>query len=145
MDNKVNNKTKLITKQQKLGQYFTKNNELKEKVYSFIKNKPKIILEPSIGRGDLIDFIKLKNENYEFHMYEIDNTINFLESINKENIIFGDFLEKNIEIKYNTIIGNPPYVKKYNNKKTKNKGSTINNNQNNIISTSGNLYLKFIN
>ena len=31
-----------------LGQYFTTNNELKEKVYEFILNKPSNILEPSI-------------------------------------------------------------------------------------------------
>ena len=30
-----------------LGQYFTKNLSLKEKVYSFILNNPDIILEPS--------------------------------------------------------------------------------------------------
>ena len=34
--------------QHQLGQYFTTNEELKEKVYSFILNKPNNILEPLI-------------------------------------------------------------------------------------------------
>ena len=44
-------------------------------------------------------------------MYEIDESIKFLPIINFKNIIFGDFLVQNIEKKYDTIIGNPPYVK----------------------------------
>lgn len=43
-----------------LGQYFTTNTELKQKVYDYILNKPHRILEPSIGRGDLIIFITSK-------------------------------------------------------------------------------------
>ena len=43
-----------LTKQRvkKLGQYFTTNNILKEKLYEFILNDPLNILEPSIGQGD---------------------------------------------------------------------------------------------
>ena len=44
-------------------------------------------------------------------MYEIDKNIKILNTIDKKNIIFGDFLEKKIIKKYDTIIGNPPYVK----------------------------------
>ena len=44
-------------------------------------------------------------------MYEIDESIEFLDEIDTEQIIFGDFLEQDIRRKYNTIIGNPPYVK----------------------------------
>lgn len=84
-----------------LGQYFTTNEILQNKVYEFIKNNPTKILEPSIGRGDLI-----KNNKYKFDMYEIDDTITFLNHINKKNIIFGDFLKQTINKKYKTIIGN---------------------------------------
>lgn len=94
-----------------LGQYFTKNNELQTKVYEFILNKPKNILEPSIGRGDLINFILNKNKTIKFDMYEIDNTIQLLDNIEQEKVIYGDFLEQNIKCKYITIIGNPPYIK----------------------------------
>jgi len=94
-----------------LGQYFTKNIILKEKLYNFILNKPKNILEPSIGRGDLIEYVKLQNPDLNFDMYEIDNTIKFLDCINVDNINFGDFIKKKISKKYITIVGNPPYVK----------------------------------
>lgn len=88
-----------------LGQYFTKNAVLKEKVYSFILNNPSKILEPSIGRGDLI------LSEYSFDMYEIDESIELLDHITKSDVIYCDFLQENINIKYDTIIGNPPYIK----------------------------------
>src|ERR1700747_652571 len=96
---------------QKLGQYFTTNDILKEKLFEFILNEPDNILEPSIGQGDLIQYVKKKLSNVTFDMYEIDDTINFLKTIKKKDIIFGDFLKKKINKTYDTIIGNPPYVK----------------------------------
>jgi len=93
------------------GQYFTKNIFLKSSLYKLILNNPSTILEPSIGRGDLVEYINSMNNNIKFDMYEIDNTIKLLSSINKDNINYGDFLEYEIENKYDTIIGNPPYVK----------------------------------
>jgi len=107
----------------KLGQYFTKNIDLKERLFNLILNNPDTILEPSIGRGDLIEYISNKNLKIEFDMYEIDKNIILLECIDKNKIIYGDFLEYNIKKKYKTIIGNPPYIKKKN----------------------GNIYLDFIN
>jgi len=109
-------------KKHEKGQYFTTNNFLKENVYKLIENNPSIILEPSIGQGDLIDYIKKKNTEIIFHSYEIDKTIQLLPSIKNENIIYGDFLKQDINLKYDTIIGNPPYVK----------------------TKTGNLYLNFI-
>jgi adenine-specific DNA-methyltransferase len=44
-------------------------------------------------------------------MYEIDNTIELLNGIEKCDVIYGDFLEQDIKKRYKTIIGNPPYVK----------------------------------
>jgi len=58
-----------------LGQYFTTHIQLKEKVFEFILNEPTIILEPSIGQGDLISFIMGKMTNVTFDMYEIDTEI----------------------------------------------------------------------
>lgn len=37
---------------QNLGQYFTSNTALKEKVFEFIKNSHDNILEPCIGRDE---------------------------------------------------------------------------------------------
>lgn len=95
----------------KLGQYFTTNEILKEKVFEFILNNPKNILEPSIGQGDLVDFVLKKTPEILFDMYEIDTTIKLLNSIEKEKVIYGDFLQQNIKKKYKTIIGNPPYIR----------------------------------
>ena len=93
------------------GQYFTKNEILQEFVRRLILNKPNKILEPSMGRGDLIKYIQSITPNIEFDLYEIDETINFLPEIQKEQIHFGNFLQQEINNKYKTIIGNPPYVK----------------------------------
>jgi len=100
-----------MTKKHNLGQYFTTHIELKEKVFEFILNNPSNILEPSIGQGDLITFIIDKLPSITFDMYEIDTEIKLLDKINRDNIIFGDFLKQTIIKKYNTIIGNPPYIR----------------------------------
>lgn len=94
-----------------LGQYFTTNKKLKEKVYEFILNEPSNILEPSIGQGDLITFITDKIPNITFDMYEIDKNIKLLDKIQKDNIFYGDFINQKIIKKYKTILGNPPYVR----------------------------------
>ena len=103
------------------GQYFTTNKSLQNKVLEFIKNKPKRILEPSIGQGDLVKYIT-NNCNVKFDMYELDKSIELLEGVDREKVNYGDFMKANITKKYKTIIGNPPYIKK----------------------SSGNLYLEFI-
>ena len=113
MDNiKINkdNKKQLKIKHN-LGQYFTTNIELKDIVYNFILNGPENILEPSIGQGDLISYIKIKNPNITFDMYEIDTNIKMLNNIDRNKIIFGDFMDQQINKLYKTIIGNPPYVR----------------------------------
>lgn len=94
-----------------LGQYFTTHNELKQKVFQFILNEPSHILEPCIGQGDLIVYIKDKIPTITFDMYEIDKTIPLLDKVNKECLIYGDFLKECITKTYKTIIGNPPYVR----------------------------------
>ena len=95
----------------KLGQYFTKNSQLKEKVFEFILNEPFNILEPSIGQGDLIVFITDKMPNITFDMYEIDTKIKLLDKIEKNKVIYGDFMKQTVAKTYKTIVGNPPYVK----------------------------------
>jgi adenine-specific DNA-methyltransferase len=97
-------------KREKLGQYFTECDVLKEKLFSFILNKPRRILEPSVGRGDLVEYVSERLDSH-FDMYEIDKDIPVLSSIDKEKINYCDFLEQNISKRYKTIIGNPPYVK----------------------------------
>ena len=93
------------------GQYFTKDISLQDNVFKMIKNNPDTILEPSVGRGDLVQYSQRQNSKIKFDLYEIDKSILFLDCIDKEKIIFGDFLSHNISKRYDTIIGNPPYVK----------------------------------
>lgn len=100
-----------MTTKHDLGQYFTTHNELKEKVFEFILNNPSNILEPSIGQGDLITFIKEKTPTTTFDMYEIDTKIKLLGEIQKDNVIYGDFMKQTITKTYKTIVGNPPYVR----------------------------------
>ena len=104
-----------MTLQHKLGQYFTTNEALQETVFKFILNTDiDKILEPSFGRGDLVKYIKNKLPlNVIFEIYELDDTIEFLEDIYADNInmYIGDFLTYEITEKYDTIIGNPPYIK----------------------------------
>jgi adenine-specific DNA-methyltransferase len=94
-----------------LGQYFTTDKKLQDVVFSFIKNNPKVILEPSIGRGDLISYVISVNSSIQFDMYEIDKKIKFLKCIDKSKVKFGDFLKLDVGKKYDTIIGNPPFVR----------------------------------
>jgi adenine-specific DNA-methyltransferase len=104
------------------GQYFTKNVFLKESVYKIILNNPSKILEPSCGKGHLIEHVLQNNENVCFDMYEIDDKLDILKTINKDDIKFVDFLKEKITERYDTVIGNPPFVK----------------------TKTGNLFLKFI-
>lgn len=94
-----------------LGQYFTKDEGLQAKVFELIKNDTHLILEPSVGRGDLVRYITNQDRGMQFDMYEIDQTIELLPEINTTKLIYGDFLKQEIEIRYKTIVGNPPYVK----------------------------------
>jgi adenine-specific DNA-methyltransferase len=100
-----------MTAKHDLGQYYTTHIELKEKVFEFILNSPSNILEPSIGRGDLITFINNRLPDITFDMYEIDNNINLLDNIEKTNVVYGDFMTQHFTKTYKTIIGNPPYVR----------------------------------
>lgn len=100
-----------MTTKHSLGQYFTTNTKLKEKVFEFILNNPSNILEPSIGQGDLIAFITDKMPNVVFDMYEIDTSIKLLDKIQQEKVIYGDFMAQTITKTYKTIVGNPPYVR----------------------------------
>lgn len=102
-----------MTKKRVLGQYFTTNVELKEKFFEFIKNMPSVILEPSIGQGDLVAFITNKTPSVSFDMYEIDTKITLLDEIKKDadKIVYNDFMKESITKSYTTIVGNPPFVR----------------------------------
>lgn len=99
------------SKQHALGQYFTTHITLLEIIFQYIRNKSSIILEPSIGRGDIVQYINNHDNTIKFDMYEIDNTISLLETVSPSDVIYGDFLQQRFDRTYKTIVGNPPYVK----------------------------------
>jgi adenine-specific DNA-methyltransferase len=94
-----------------LAQYFTTNSVLKEKIYSFILNSPTLILEPCIGQGDLVTFVKDKLPDAVIDMYEVDQKIELLKGVDKKSVIYTNFLTHDIKKKYNTVIGNPPFIR----------------------------------
>ena len=94
----------------KLGQYFTTNTVLKNKVSELVLNNPDVILEPSVGQGDLVQIIHNTNNKIRFDMYEIDKSIEMLDNI-PTNVIYQDFIEQDVKKKYITIVGNPPFVR----------------------------------
>ena len=100
-----------MTTKSNLGQYFTTHIDLQEKIYEFIFNKPSTILEPCIGQGHLVSFVANKLPNITFDMYEIDTTIQLLDKISKDVVIYGDFIKTPVLKKYITIIGNPPFLR----------------------------------
>jgi hypothetical protein len=73
-------------------------------------HKKGTLLEPSVGTGNLLNHLSIKN--YELiDVYEIKNEylqkINYI-NVNKYN---EDFIKANIHKKYDNIIMNPPYIK----------------------------------
>jgi len=83
------------------GQVFTPK-DIVNKMFKLSKNNGPI-LEPSSGDGAFTEEIK-KTSNRKITSIEIDEIYN-----NEDNIIM-DFFDLILEEKYDTIIGNPPYV-----------------------------------
>lgn len=96
-----------------LGQYFTTSKALQETVCKFIMNDPDTILEPSVGRGDLVQCVLQAHPHTTFDMYDVDGDIPFLPCVQErgKSLVIADFLTADISRNYKTIIGNPPYVK----------------------------------
>lgn len=112
-----------ISHKKSMGQYFTISHDLQEFVFEKVKHKTKCLLEPSFGAGHLLIKFKEYSKDYPMVCYELDATIQPIIQFNEfQRIIYGDFTSQQIDDKFKTIIGNPPYVKQ----------------------KSGNLYIKFI-
>lgn len=111
-----------ITHKQKFGQFFS-SKKLVDKCISLIKNDGRL-LEPSCGNGA---FEKVKTKNSVF--IEIDPSI-----VVSDDVKIMDFFDYDISEKFNTIIGNPPYV----------DNSLFTPPKNTKIKVQANLYLYFI-
>lgn len=99
-------------KQQQYGQFFTEYNLIDDIIKIFNEKNIEIkgnCLEPSFGDGAFID--KFKQFDLKIDAYEIDSTI-FKNKYNEENITLynNDFIDTEIDKKYDFIVGNPPYI-----------------------------------
>lgn len=90
----------------KIGQYFTENLRLQQKVFDLCLNSGNT-LEPSAGVGHLVSLLEGKYK--DILALELDTSLkNF---ICKTEIVFGDFFDLSTDNKFDTIFGNPPYLK----------------------------------
>ena len=92
-----------MTNKEKYGQFFSKNPLIREVIQSLIANDGSL-MEPSVGEGDLIFGLEHKEPTLiDFKPKVLD--------INGVPVLEMDFFEYSTDNKFNTIIGNPPFVK----------------------------------
>lgn len=101
-----------MSRKQNLGQFFTKNFLLQEVISKFTLQKSGILLEPSIGEGDLLGSIAKR----KIIGCEIDRDIqpcpDFFHKHENAEIKYGCFFESIKQIKkVSSVVSNPPYVK----------------------------------
>ncbi len=130
-----------------LGQFFTKDIIADFMAFLVCKNKPKTILEPALGTGNLLKFIHKYTKSKYIQAFEIDQTIVDKIPPNIKNNIHvecKDYLTSNLDQKFDAIISNPPYHKFH---EIKNKSKLIDLYKNKYgIQLSGytNLYVFFL-
>ena len=92
--------------------FFPTPEVLIDKMFSKIKfNKIRYILEPSAGKGNIINALKEKTKNYNclIDAIEIEKDLQHILKGNKINIVFNDFLQFQTMKIYDLIIMNPPF------------------------------------
>lgn len=102
-----------LIEKKKLGAFYTDNelvNFLTEKI---LINNPKRILEPSFGEGVFIKNLYKKKYNSEIVGIEIDKKIFEELKINNDKLklINKNFLDYSDNSGFDTIVGNPPFVR----------------------------------
>jgi adenine-specific DNA-methyltransferase len=100
------------TKQETLGQYFTKSEVLQNFIFEKVQHKQSLLLEPAFGAGHLLTKFLDSNKDYPILCYEIDSTLKPCVRFTKHQTpIYADFFKQTLTQKFKTIIGNPPFVK----------------------------------
>lgn len=87
------------------GQFFTKSPELQKNVFELCKNNGRR-LEPSAGIGCISKYFKDNDKKIDVSI-EIDEYLDFI----CDEITVMNFFAYDVEEKFDTIVGNPPYVK----------------------------------
>jgi len=67
------------------------------------------ILEPSAGKGDILDAIRKNNPHQTLHAIEINSTLRELLKLKGYTLVGDDFLSEEPERRYDKIIMNPPF------------------------------------
>lgn len=107
------NLTKSLSKdtKKKFGIFFTPN-DIIEDIFTQIKSQSleidfKTVLEPSYGSGQFLEYLKNYSvDAIEFNKEIFDKTKGIYPNVNYIN---DDYLNTSSDIKYDLIIGNPPY------------------------------------
>ena len=94
--------------------FFPTPAKLADRMTSKIKGQPEKILEPSAGKGDLIEAVGRKYSGYGYRSpdisaIEIDPTLQATLRGNEVKLIDSDFLAWSGPDKYDLIIANPPF------------------------------------
>ena len=93
-----------------LGQYFTTDKSLQNKVQEFVREPVGNILEPSAGQGDLVRVLNNAFPDNIVVSYEIDKKMMFADRRLCDTWHNTDFLNATIQ-QFNTVVANPPFVK----------------------------------
>ena len=99
----------------KNGIYFTPKSIINSMIDKILKNKDiKYVLEPSCGSCEILNILDNKLNDIEIDAIELNSTIfeeiKTLEYENKVNFENMNYLNFESKVKYDLIIGNPPYV-----------------------------------
>lgn len=97
----------------KIPGFFPTPNNLIEQLLGFAYiNENDLILEPSAGKGDILDVIaEMRNSKKNLHAVEINPTLREILTIKGYDVVANDFLSYNPPFKYDRIIMNPPFEK----------------------------------
>jgi len=117
-NNNINNQNQNSSKIKKYWNFFPTPTALIEKMLEDYNNKPlpRNILEPSAGKGDIVDFLRKKagdNNNSYPNIYCYELVPELQEVLKQKNckLLGNDFLAGKPKIKFDLIVMNPPFDK----------------------------------
>jgi hypothetical protein len=99
--------------QRKIPGFFPTPTELIAQLFRYANvSDNDLILEPSAGKGDILDYLAFKRNSKEnLHAVEINPTLREMLKLKGYNVVANDFLSYNPSFKYDKIIMNPPFEK----------------------------------